>query len=103
MNAFEKQGIITGFTPIQSHHCVTGSMRNIYEFYGYPIIEEVLFGLGCGIGFGYLEIKGTIPFLGGRANVGRAGEEGLEITAAKRTGVMVRRYTTSSVKKAETR
>lgn len=103
MNTTEHQGIITGFTPLKTHHCVTGSMRNIFEYYGYQILEEVLFGLGCGIGFGYLEIKGTIPFVGGRANVGRAGEDGLEITAAKRTGVEVRRYTTSSVKKAETR
>ncbi len=96
-------GAIKGFHPYQTHHCVTGSMRNMYEFNRYPILEEVLFGIGAGIGFGYLEIKGTIPFLGGRGNVGRPGEDGLEITAAKRTGVEAHRYTTTSINKAESR
>jgi hypothetical protein len=96
-------GAIKGFLPLQTHHCVTGSMRNMYEFNRYPILEEVLFGIGSGIGFGYLEIKGAIPFLGGRGNVGRPGEDGLEISAAKRTGVDAHRYTTTSAKKAESR
>lgn len=96
-------GTIDGFIPLRTRHCVTGSMWDIYHFNQYSISEEVLFGLGSGIGFAYMEMKGTIPFLGGRGNVGRQGEDGLEMTAAKRTGVAVRRYTTSSVKKAERR
>jgi hypothetical protein len=46
-------------------------------------------------------MKGMPPFLGGRANVGRPGEEGLEITAGRRTGVQVERFSTDSAKKAE--
>jgi hypothetical protein len=39
--------------------------------------------------------------LGGRGNVGRPGEEGLEITAGRRTGVRVERHRSGSPRKAE--
>ncbi len=41
------------------------------------------------------------PFFGGRANVARPGEEGLEITAGRRTGVVVEAHTTGSARKAQ--
>jgi hypothetical protein len=92
---------IHGFKPLKTHHCVTGSMRHIYEFHGYPISEDLLLGLGAGIGASYWHFKGMIPFFGGRANVGRPGEEGLEKTAGKRTGVGVELFRTGSAAKAE--
>ncbi len=94
---------IVGYKPLHTHHCVTGSMRHIYEFHGYPISEERLLGLGAGMGFIYWHMKGTTPFLGGRANVGRPGEEGMEQTAGRRTGVKLHRFQTSSPAKAEQR
>jgi len=92
---------LNGFRPLKTHHCVTGSMRHIYEFHDYPISEDLLLGLGAGVGFVYWHMKGTAPFFGGRANVGRPGEEGLEKTAGKRTGVRVQTFHTASTKKAE--
>jgi hypothetical protein len=89
------------FQPFETHHCITGSMRHIYEFHRYAISEDLLLGLGAGVGFVYWHMKGTMPFLGGRANVGRPGEEGLEKTAGKRTGVRVERFQTESGRKAE--
>jgi hypothetical protein len=76
-------------------------MRHIYEFHNYPISEEMLLGLGAGVGFVYWHMKGTPPFYGGRANVGRTGEEGLEKAAGRRTGVHVESFRTSSARKAE--
>jgi hypothetical protein len=46
-------------------------------------------------------MKGTAPFFGGRANVGRPGEEGLEKTAGSRTGVRIEPHRTLSARKAE--
>jgi len=92
---------IAGFKPFTTHHCVTGSMRHIYEFHQYPISEELLLGLGAGVGFVYWHMKGAPPFYGGRANVGRPGEEGMEKLAGKRTGVAIEQVHTSSAKKAE--
>jgi len=90
-----------GFTHSTTHHCVTGSMRHIYEFNGFPISEEMLLGLGAGVGFVYWHTKGSPPFLGGRANVGRPGEEGLEKAAGRCTGVFVEVFRTESAIKAE--
>jgi hypothetical protein len=46
-------------------------------------------------------MKGTLPFFGGRANVERPGEEGMEKTAGRRTGVRVETNSTGSAPKAE--
>jgi len=92
---------LAGFKSLETHHCVTGSMRHIYEFHSHSISEELLLGLGSGLGFVYWHMKGTPPMYGGRANVGRPGEEGLEKTAGRRTGVRVESFHTGSARKAE--
>jgi hypothetical protein len=92
---------LDGFRSLVTHHCVTGSMRHIYEFHDYAISEDLLLGLGAGIGFVYWHMKGTLPFYGGRTNVGRPGEEGLEKTAGKRTGVRIQYFQSGRPVKAE--
>jgi len=92
---------LPGFKHFTTHHCVSGSLRHIYEFHGYPISEEMLLGLGAGVGFIYWHAKGTLPFLGGRANLERPGVEGFEKAIGRRTGVKVENFRTSSVAKAE--
>ena len=90
-----------GFHSLETHHCVTGSMLHVYDFHHQPISEDMLLGLGAGLGFIYWHMKGMPPMFGGRGNVGRPGEEGLEITAGRRTGVRVEKHYTGSAKKAE--
>ena len=90
-----------GFRSLETHHCVTGSMLHMYDFYNHPISEEMLLGIGSGVGFIYWHIKGMEPIFGGRGNVGRPGEEGLEVTAGRRTGVRVEKHHTGSTRKAE--
>lgn len=92
---------ISGFSSLETHHCVTGSLRHIYRFYGFPISEEMLLGLGEGVGFIYWHTKGALPFLGGRANIERPGVEGLEKVVGRRTGVTVESFRTDSARKAE--
>ncbi len=89
------------FRHFTTKHCVTGSMRHIYQYNHAPISEELLLGLGNGVGFIYWHTKGSLPFLGGRANAGRPGEEGLERLAGQRTGVRVESWHTSSTNRAE--
>ena len=89
------------FTTYPTHHCVTGSLKHIYDYHGYPVSEDLLLGLGRGLGFVYFHIKGTDPFYGGRANVARPGEEGLEKTAGRRTGVTAMSHATASARTAQ--
>jgi len=93
--------IIAGFEFLHTKHCVTGSMLHVFHFNHCQISEEMLLGLGSGVGFIYWQQKGTLPFLGGRANVGRENEKCLEVTAALRCGVGAIRHTTGSRAKAE--
>lgn len=92
---------LPGFRPLETHHCITGSLRHVYVYNGHPLSEEMLLGLGAGVGFVYWHMKGQIPFLGGRANTGRPGEEGLERTAGRRSGVRAEAFRTGNAKKAE--
>jgi hypothetical protein len=92
---------MTGFKSLETHHCITGSIHHIYSYHNYDISEDMLLGLGSGMGFIYWHIKGALPFIGGRANFERPGVEGLEKTLGCRTGVAVESFRTSSARKAE--
>ena len=94
--------IIPGFEFLQTHHCITGSMLHLFNFHDCPISEEMLLGLGEGVGFIYWHPKGGLPFLGGRGNTGRDVKATcLEVLAAQRCGVAASRKVTSSRNKAE--
>jgi len=84
---------------LPTHHCVTGSLLHIYDFYDHNLSEEMLLGVGGGVGFMYWQMKGVAPFFGGRAK-GRP-KEAFEACVGERTGVRIQDYTTSSLRKAE--
>ena len=88
---------LQGFKSLKTHHCVTGSMRHVYVFNDHPISEEMLLGLGAGVGFIYWHQKGQVPFLGGRGMPKPSVEE----VAGRRTGVVIEPHTTSSARKAK--
>jgi hypothetical protein len=83
---------LEGFRHFKTHHCVTGSMRHIYAFNGHDMTEDLLLGLGEGVGFAYFHFKGQPPFLGGRAQP----KPSMEEIAGERTGVTVRQKRSSS-------
>ncbi len=88
---------LPGFKHFTTHHCVTGSMRHVYEFNGYPISEDLLLGLGAGVSFSYFHYKGQPPFMGGRGMP----KPSMEEIAGLRTGVKIAPHTTSSARKAK--
>jgi hypothetical protein len=81
-------------------HCVTNSLAKIFHHAGRPMSEEMLLGLGAGMGFIYWQMKmgaGTTIFVGGRSNPKNFYQD-----LGSRIGVGIREVCTSSVKKAET-
>ncbi len=93
---------LPGFVSLETDHCVSGSLRHVYRHAGIEISEDMLLGLGAGVGFLYWHQKGAPPMFAGRGNVHRPGTPGFEIDIGERTGVRVERFVTSSRRKAET-
>jgi hypothetical protein len=88
---------IEGFKHFETDHCVTGSMRHIYAFHGHDLSEDLLLGLGEGVGFAYFRFRGQPPFMGGRAMP----KPSMEEIAARRTGVRIKARKSSSDPAAE--
>jgi hypothetical protein len=88
---------------LDGYHCQTNSLAKIYHFYKCPISEDMILGLGAGMGFIYWQMKGNpklkIPdyvFIGGRGN-----NKNFFKDLGNRTGVKIKEFSTSSEKKAE--
>ncbi|MFW9996836.1 MAG: BtrH N-terminal domain-containing protein [Candidatus Odinarchaeota archaeon] len=59
--------LIPGFIHRIGVHCTSSAIRNVFEFHGVKMSEALLFGMGSGLGLGYLKIWGSEPFFGGRS------------------------------------
>jgi len=81
---------------LDGYHCVTNSLAKIYYHNNHPLSEDMLLGLGAGMGFIYWSPKGGDPFVGGRGN-----PKGFLADIGTRTGVRITESTTASDKKAE--
>ncbi len=60
--------IIEDFMPRGGMHCVTNSLKQTFEYNGWPLSEAVLFGLGGGVGFTYIQLADA-PMISGRGKV----------------------------------
>lgn len=58
--------IINDFTTLGGKHCVTNALKQILNYYGYPVSEEFILGVASGISFTYLSLSKT-PMALGRA------------------------------------
>ena len=86
--------------PLDGYHCVTSSLAKIFHFYGRPVSEDMLLGLGAGMGFIYWQMKmesGPYVFVGGRANNNNFFND-----LGSRLGVKIDMLSTSSAPRAET-
>ncbi len=77
-------------------HCVTNALAKIYYHNDHPLSEDMLLGLGAGMGFIYWSPKGGYTFVGGRGN-----PKGFYSDLGERTGVRISEVSTASEKKAE--
>ena len=87
---------LEGFRSLETHHCVTGSMRHVYVYNDHDISEDMLLGIGAGVSFSYWHFKGQPPFMGGRGGF----KPPLEEVTGQRTGVAITSQATTSARKA---
>ena len=81
---------------LDGYHCQTNSLAKIFYYHNCPLSEDLLLGLGAGMGFIYWHQKGIPPFIGGRGNVKNFFQD-----LGRRTSVKIEVKSTSSEKKAE--
>lgn len=81
---------------LDGYHCQTNSLAKIYNYFGHPLSEDMLLGLGAGMGFIYWHQKGMYPFVGSRGN-----NKEFFNDIGKRTSVKIEVKSTASEKKAE--
>ena len=62
------KNIIDNFQVLGGKHCLTNSLRQVFNFYGHPLSEEMLFGLGEGLDFTYINLAHS-PMVSGRSKV----------------------------------
>lgn len=90
VNPFENCPALDGY------HCQTNSLAKIFSFNNHQISEDMLLGLGAGMGFMYWHQKGAPPFIGARGNNKEFFQD-----IGRRIGVSIEEITTSSERKAE--
>lgn len=78
------KSVITTFAPTGGKHCITTSLKQIFSFYGYPLSEEMIFGLGEGLDFTYINLASS-PMVSGRSRI-----LDFEKTLSTRLGVTIR-------------
>ena len=44
-------------------HCESSSMRDLFEFYGFPMSEPMAFGLDATMGFGFFDTTNSVSFI----------------------------------------
>jgi len=86
--------LVEGFVHRPGVHCESSASRDVFEHHGFRFSEEMIFGLGSGLGFVYWKGRRmSYPFVGGRA-------KGLVENLCGNLGVALKVHTTSGRKKA---
>lgn len=60
--------IIEEFTPCGGKHCITNALKQVFEFNGFPLSEEMILGIGEGLDFTYINLVNA-PMISGRSKV----------------------------------
>lgn len=56
---------IKKFTPLGGKHCITNALKQVFSYYGYPMTEEMIFGIASGLVFTYINLAYS-PMISGR-------------------------------------
>lgn len=55
--------LVNDFIHKVGYHCESSSMRDLFEFYGFPLSEPMAFGLDATMGFGFFDTTNSVSFI----------------------------------------
>ena len=55
--------MVNNFVHRVGYHCESSSMRDLFEFYGFPMSEAMVFGLDATMGFGFFDTTSRVSFI----------------------------------------
>ena len=55
--------LVKDFVHRVGHHCESSSMRDLFEYYGFPMSEAMAFGLDATMGFGFFDTTNNVSFI----------------------------------------
>jgi len=96
--------LIPNFTHKTGFHCESSSMRDLFEYYGFPLSEAMVFGLNGTMGFGFFDFSdrftggdlSELPiFVGGKQDTITP-----KSLACRLLGILLRKQSFSSAEKA---
>ncbi len=93
MNELEKR--IENFVCLGGKHCISNALRQVFNYYKYPLSEEMIFGIASGISFLYLN-QAHSPMVSGRTKVFE-----FEQKLAKRLNITIQCKSSANYEKAE--
>jgi len=96
--------MVNNFIHKIGYHCESSAMRDLFEFYGFPMSEAMAFGLDATMGFGFFDTTSTtsfiprseIPFFFG----GKQGTIEPNSLACRLLGIILRKQSFTSANKA---
>lgn len=86
---------IEGFHLNSGYDCLTVSIQRMCSFYKYDISEEMLFGLGSGLGFSCWKHNNALPLIDGRSSTDSFSQK-----LCERIGIRILEHSTFSPPKA---
>ena len=90
MNDVTHEKVFEGFVHQPGVHCASSALRNVFEHNSIKLSEELIFGIGAGLGIGYLKFPNQNPMIGGRRN-------GFEKYLAEKFNVALNEYKTKKI------
>ena len=96
--------LVNEFVHRVGYHCESSSMRDLFEFYGFPMSEAMAFGLDATMGFGFFDTTNSISFIP-ESNIpfflgGKHGTIEPNSLACRLLGISLRKQSFSSPTKA---
>jgi len=102
----QKKNIIDNLTHKIGVHCESSSMRDLFEFYDFPMSEAMAFGLDATMGFGYFDQSNMLTGIGSDDSKtsfflgGKQGTIDANSLACRLLGIKLRKQSFTSADKA---